>query len=179
MLHGNRTREGVPRVVLAQNPVFDALSTLPSGNGKTAAAARRAKAVKLRGQGLSWREVANACGYKSASAACTAVGQALKATTAEVAKPLRGVENAKLDRLEKMLWPLIESGGEDGPNGPAIDRLLRVLERRAKLFGLDMPTQPPDGDGASPRQAIVFVLNGGQVPGRTSDGGAVIDVPSA
>ena len=51
---------------------------------------------------------------------------------------MRQLEGARLDALMATLWPLAT---RRSPDMTAIDRLLRIAERRAKLFGLDMPVK--------------------------------------
>jgi hypothetical protein len=52
---------------------------------------------------------------------------------------------------------------DDGPKLQAIDRLLRVMERRSKLLGLDAPAKiaqtNPDGTQAHYQQLRTVVLN--------------------
>ena len=54
-------------------------------------------------------------------------------------------EVAKLDQLERKVLPVALTGGKPGPDGEprpslfATDRVLTIMERRAKLKGLDRP----------------------------------------
>src|SRR6266487_270662 len=54
-------------------------------------------------------------------------------------------EIAKLDQLERKVLPVALTGGKPGPDGEprpsmfATDRVLTIMERRAKLKGLDRP----------------------------------------
>jgi hypothetical protein len=51
-------------------------------------------------------------------------------------------EQAKLDLLEHELMPMALSGGPDGGvNLQAVDRLLAIRDRRARMFGLDSPSR--------------------------------------
>ena len=47
----------------------------------------------------------------------------------------RAQELARLDRMQVGLWPQVIKG-----NHGAIDRVLRIMERRARLLGLDAAT---------------------------------------
>lgn len=58
---------------------------------------------------------------------------------------LRTQENARLDEAMRTLYPLIVQEG--GPNLRAMDRFIRLSERRAKLNGLDSPTRIDFGVG--------------------------------
>lgn len=57
---------------------------------------------------------------------------------------LRVLEERRLDAILMVLWPLVR-GGDQG----AVDRVLRVMQRRAALRGLDAPTKlaPTDPTG--------------------------------
>lgn len=119
-------------------------------------AARDAQATELRGRGCSYQAIAEALGMSDRSAARKAVERALAATVAEPAEELRRLQLAQLDKLSRNAWrvldtphPLVSAGKVmtfDGvplrdpqPLLAAIDRLLRIAERRARLLGLDAP----------------------------------------
>lgn len=83
-------------------------------------------------------------------AACKDVREALKERRVDLdhkAEDLREVENARLDRL---LFVAYRQAVKDG-NLAAIDRALRIMERRARLLGLDRPvrTEVTGADGAA------------------------------
>lgn len=130
------------------------------GNGRytrsSRTAARDADACRLRSQGLDYQEIADQLHYASKSSAYEAVQRALKATVQEPADELRHLELLRLDELARRARTVLESthyvvdkgtvviwNGEplvdDGPVLAAVDRLLKVQERRAKLLGLDSP----------------------------------------
>jgi len=92
-------------------------------------------ALELRKQGLTFEAIAKELGYKGgAPAAYKAVMTALKETLREPAKELRDLEAARLDTIQQKLS---DNVGPDKEELPVIDRLLRIMERRAKLLGLD------------------------------------------
>lgn len=93
----------------------------------------RLRALELRQQGLSYRAIGAEIG-KSSSQAHKYVARALQETTAEAVDDLRRLEGERLDKLQNSLWQEAISG-----NHGAVDRVLRVMERRAKLLGLDAP----------------------------------------
>ncbi|MEN6341189.1 MAG: sigma factor-like helix-turn-helix DNA-binding protein [Methanospirillum sp.] len=103
------------------------------------AAIRRRRALELRRQGWTYEAIAVELGV-SPQAAHKAVSKALTALTAEPAADLRRLELDRLDALTRAAWSAAASG-----NLPAIDRILRVMERRAKLAHLDEPViEQPD-----------------------------------
>jgi hypothetical protein len=107
-------------------------------------AERWAKALSLRKAGASYDQIARQLGYADASGAYLAVQKALLATIQEPADELRQMEIERLD----MICLAIVAEVKKGHLG-AIDRWLKVSERRAKLLGLDAPQKvaatTPDG----------------------------------
>ncbi len=97
---------------------------------------KQMQALKLRRAGLGYDEIAKLVGYKSASGAFGAVRSALRKTLQEPADDLRKMELERLDVAMQAIFPMVTKG-----NLLAIDRYLKISERRSKLLGLDLPTQ--------------------------------------
>lgn len=97
-------------------------------------AERQRKAVELRKAGLGYDAIAVECGYRDRSGAYRAVMAALRALVREPAEELRDLEVARLDDMLKGLWVNARKG-----NVYAIDRVLKIMTRRAELLGLDAP----------------------------------------
>lgn len=133
-----------------------------SGRGRfikqTATAQRDAEAAQLRVNGLTYQAIADRMDYSHRDLARRAVERALAATVREPADELRQLELIRLDALwveaVKVMTTehitvnngrVIEIDGvplkDDGPTLSAIDRLLKIMERRAKLVGLDSPAK--------------------------------------
>ena len=94
----------------------------------------RAKAVALRRAGVSFADIASQLGI-SKSAAHKTVSKALAELHAELTEQahlLQAQEADRLDYAQARLAPQIAAG-----HLGAIDRLLRIMERRARLLGLD------------------------------------------
>lgn len=70
------------------------------------------------------------------SSVAEAIEAELDELTKEPAEKLRTVEVARLDRLLKAMWAKAMKG-----DVTRVDRCLRIMERRAKLLGLDAPTK--------------------------------------
>lgn len=119
-------------------------------------AERDAEACRLKSRSLSYRQIAVQLGFSDHTNARRAVERALAATVVEPAAELRQIELMKLDALEQAALAVLErqhvtvSKGEvvrhdgellidDGPVLQAIDRLVKIQDRRAKLVGLDAP----------------------------------------
>jgi len=130
------------------------------------AAERAARAVELKAQGFTYEEIAVQLGYASKAGAYVAVVRALKLAnekSAELGKHYRDLELAKLDALESELWGVIRArhlvaqNGEivrdpDGnpltdsrPKVDAVEAMVKVSARRARLLGLDQSTDTQVG----------------------------------
>ncbi|MEE4491604.1 hypothetical protein [Streptomyces sp. BE230] len=121
-------------------------------------AEREAEAARLRSRGWTYQQIADEVGYKYRADAYNAVQAALKATVREPADELRALELMRLDTLYVAATEVLErkhitvSNGriidlngtplpDDGPTLAAIDRLLKIQERRSRLLGLDAPVK--------------------------------------
>lgn len=105
-----------------------------------AAAERRLTTLELRKAGLSLRQIAQRTGV-SVSMAKKDLDRALADLLAEQNTKAEDWRALELERLEKMhvaLWPKVVN---EAPNMAAVDRVLRIAERRSKLLGLDMPVR--------------------------------------
>ncbi|WP_413102228.1 helix-turn-helix domain-containing protein [Streptomyces sp. Inha503] len=120
-------------------------------------ATRDAEAARLRARGMTYRTIAAELGMDVHSVH-DAVKRALKEIVQEPAEDVRRMELERLDFLYEKAIEVLErehvtvSQGkiiyqgdapllDDGPVLQAIDRLLRIQERRAKLLGLDAATK--------------------------------------
>lgn len=118
-----------------------------------AAAARTVRALELRIAGYSFRaigaelQVSHTQARKDVEAALAEL-DLLKAETAET---LRAVELERLDHAVRGIWIAVGKGSP-----MAIDRLLKISERRAKLCDLDAPTRH-DFSGMSLEQKAELV----------------------
>ncbi|MDD2920990.1 MAG: hypothetical protein PHQ36_01780 [Anaerolineales bacterium] len=97
---------------------------------------KHSQALKMRQAGASYDDIARALNYKSASGAYNAIKSALKKTLQEPADELRFLELSRLDEALKAIWPDVKKGSLF-----AIDRFLKIGERRSRLLGLDAKTE--------------------------------------
>lgn len=97
---------------------------------------KQAQALTLRKAGVSVTAIAETLGWNSHQAASKAISAALKRTIQEPADELRTLELARLDDMLKAIAPHVAAG-----NLTAIDRALKIQERRARLLGLDAPAK--------------------------------------
>lgn len=124
------------------------------------------KAMDMRVSGASYREIAEALGYASTAQVHREVTKELERRGEEEAEKVEELRMVELDRLEALWavgWELLHTEhatvshgkvifvtdpitGEKNivpdpaPRLAAIDRLVRIAERKAKLIGVDRPT---------------------------------------
>lgn len=96
---------------------------------------RTLQALELRKAGATYEDIAAQLGYKNRSCAWAAVKSALKSTVKEPAEEVRTLEVARLDSLFLAMYPKARKGDVQ-----AVDRCVRISERRSKLLGLDAAT---------------------------------------
>ena len=96
---------------------------------------RQMEALRLRQDAISYQEIADTLGYKSVSGAYKAVMSQLDRLMREPADKVRHLELTRIDRLYNIALKAATGG-----NIAAIDRCIRLMERRARLKGLDAPT---------------------------------------
>ena len=92
------------------------------------------RALELRKAGVSYDMIAQQLGYSNKSSAHRAVSKLLDATEKEVVGDLREMELRRLDDLFRSMYPLALKG-----NFVAVDKCLKIMERRSKMTGLDAP----------------------------------------
>ena len=105
-------------------------------------AAKRTRALALHLQGASYQQIADALGYAGKSGAHAAVREALadRGSSSELVEAYQ-VEAARIDLLVAALSPAVRSGDVQ-----AIDRYLKVIERRTALAALIADAAPPVED---------------------------------
>lgn len=90
--------------------------------------------LKLRIAGASFPEIARQLGI-SVTWAWESCRNAILRTLQEPAEEVRKLEAERLDRLMLAQWQLAVAGDKD-----AAQMAIKIMERRAKLLGLDAPT---------------------------------------
>ncbi|MFI5778687.1 helix-turn-helix domain-containing protein [Nocardia sp. NPDC051570] len=92
---------------------------------------RMAQALQLRETGANYRQIAKALDI-STSTAHAYVDEAMKELTREPAESLLQLELSRLDAMLLGIWRQASRGDLQ-----AIDRALKIMERRTKYTGLD------------------------------------------
>lgn len=99
---------------------------------KIVALEKQRQALELRKAGNTYEAIADELGYKNRSCAHKAVSTALRNIVAPHVEELRTLEGERLDQMHAVLWDKAMAG-----DTRAVNLILRIMERRTKLFGLD------------------------------------------
>lgn len=99
---------------------------------------RAVQALELRKAGISYDMIAQRLNYSNRTAAYRAVSRLLSATEKEASNDLREVELRRLDDLFLSVYQKARNNA-DPLQLQAVDRCLRIMERRAKIAGIDAP----------------------------------------
>lgn len=97
---------------------------------------RQTRALELRRDGLTYREIAEKVGYKGPSSAYRGIMAALRRTQQPPADALRKLELERLDLAAAAIVEKVLAGDLQ-----AIDRWVRLSESRRRLLGLDAPAR--------------------------------------
>ena len=123
---------------------------------KVAANDKQRQALEMRKAGATYDDIARALGYSQPAVAHKAVKTALKFSLRDVAEDVRDIELHRLDQALLAIWPGVRSG-----DLKSIDRFLRIMERRARFLGLDVPTKvEQSGD----MESVVRIIRGEPTP---------------
>lgn len=123
-------------------------------------AERDAAAMRLRAKGLTYERIAQQLGYNDRAHAKLSIERAYDRVMKPSAHALREQMDDQLDQLTERIMKVMDadhlkvSAGstvfdptsgdlmrDDAPILAAADRIMKVIERRAKLYGLDAPTK--------------------------------------
>jgi hypothetical protein len=100
---------------------------------------RQNRALELKMAGATHTQIAEVLGYNSRNAVSLAIERALERDTSRVGSArdeFRRITVARTERLIRGLWNNAIRG-----DLAAVDRVVKIMERQAKLLGLDAPTQ--------------------------------------
>ena len=97
---------------------------------------KEAQVVQLRRGGLTWDLIAQRVGYKHPASARDAYMRASARIVRDDIDAIRQTEEDRLDIAQSAIWDKVLDGDVQ-----AVNTLIRVMERRAKLLGLDQPVK--------------------------------------
>lgn len=116
-------------------------------NSRTSARAlktikRRQEAVRLRTEGFTYEEIAKELGFQDESGPRKAVLAAYRESQQETAEDTEVLRRIESDRTNYWHRKLVEASRSDESDMAKLaSSAMAVGTRRAKLFGLDMPSQ--------------------------------------
>jgi len=140
------------------------------------ASERRAYVIEQRKGGNSYRLIAAAAiarfgidnlpkGYDSRYA-CDDVMAELKRIqdqTSEETMEIRTLELERLDRMQAALWDDVVRANPAGPErDAAIDRVLKIMQRRSALLGLDAPKNVDFGSKDGSVSVQIYIPDNGR-----------------
>ena len=109
----------------------------PEQTAEEKAAEREAKELKvleLRRAGFTFQRIAEEVGYATPSGAQRALERVMTRNVPQAPEEFRWQELDRLDRMQVALWPRAMKGDDR-----AIGTIVRLMERRARLVGIDAP----------------------------------------
>jgi hypothetical protein len=101
---------------------------------------RDAKALELSAHGWSYRRIAGELGC-SISTVCRGIRNAIKDIEQPAVEEYRAVMDEQLGAMQDELMEMYENSVDDDTALKALDRVMKVMERRAKLHGMDAPVK--------------------------------------
>jgi hypothetical protein len=96
--------------------------------------AKELKVLELRRAGLTFQRIAEEVGYATPSGAQRALERIMTRNVPQAPDEFRWQELDRLDRMQVALWPRAMKGDDR-----AIGTIVRLMERRARLVGIDAP----------------------------------------
>ena len=113
---------------------------------------RKAEALELRKMGFTFEQIAEQVGYNSKQAAYEAVRTAIREIIEEPAKDVLRLDLERLDAL----WLGAYANAANG-DPQAIAACMRIMERRARLLGLDAPVRTDNKTEVSSKEGVLVV----------------------
>lgn len=114
---------------------------MAKGKSDPAVLEREKKVLELRRGGLTFDLIAERVGYANASGAHKAYQSACRRIVVEDVEAIRNAEIDRLDIAQAAIWADVVNGADAQTRARAILALMKIMERRARLLGLDMPTK--------------------------------------
>jgi hypothetical protein len=96
--------------------------------------AKELKVLELRRAGFTFQRIAEEVGYATPSGAQRALERIMTRNVPQAPDEFRWQELDRLDRMQVALWPRAMKGDDR-----AIGTIVRLMERRARLVGIDAP----------------------------------------
>jgi hypothetical protein len=107
---------------------------MPKGKSNPEILEKEKRVLELRRGGLTFDLIAERVGYANASSAQKAYQRACSRVVYEDVVALRNTEMDRLDIAQAAIWNEVLQGTVS-----AVMALIKIMERRARLLGLDVP----------------------------------------
>jgi len=114
---------------------------LGKGKSDPAVIEKQKKVLELRRGGLTFDLIAERLGYANASGAHKAYIAACRLIVVEDVEAIRNTEIDRLDIAQAAIWGDLINGADAQDRARAVLALIKIMERRARLLGLDMPVK--------------------------------------
>lgn len=114
---------------------------MAKGKSDPAIIDKEKRVLELRRGGLTFDLIAERVGYASASGAHKAFKSACRRIVVEDVDAIRNTEIDRLDIAQAAIWSDVINGADAQIRARAVLALIKIMERRAKLLGLDMPVK--------------------------------------
>lgn len=131
----------------------------PNSPKRSLSADRRMNALEMRKSGSTYEKIGDALGISSQAAYQHVVKalQAIREKTNEAADEVRTLEITRIDTMIGVLWPRVLKG-----DYLAMDRVIKLMERRSKMLGLDAPTKSDITSDGIVTINFVDIVNGSE-----------------
>lgn len=114
---------------------------MAKGKSDPAVIEKQKKVLELRRGGLTFDLIAERLGYANASGAHKAYQSACRLIVVEDVEAIRNTEIDRLDIAQAAIWGDLINGQDAQDRARAVLALIKIMERRARLLGLDMPVK--------------------------------------
>jgi hypothetical protein len=111
---------------------------------------------------MTYDAIAKQCGYSNASACRKAVMRELDRCVVKNVEALRTEELDSLERLEQECWKRLYDKNYEKSTLFAVDRIIMIKDRRAKLMGMDTPT---NNNGIASNMVVIREIPSGYLTG--------------
>lgn len=98
------------------------------------AAHQQAAAMRMRIDGFTYEEISTKLGISEPRMVMETISRGIKRTLLDSVEQYRNIELLRLESIHRLVWKRIKMGRLD-----QVPNVLRIMERRAKLLGLDAP----------------------------------------
>lgn len=93
--------------------------------------------IDLRRQGMSFRQIADILDYSGPGAVHNVYKRVMERDYELLAEAAHALRIEQMEQLDEQLHQLLERQKLDPDNLNVVDRILKVMERKSKLIGLD------------------------------------------